>query len=190
MKATHRVTKILRIGLDIGLTLMERTPNLKIVYLVRDPRGVLFSRIMTPWFPVFENDTKTLINNIVTHCDKMRTDLLKLEEIEYLYPDRIMTVYFEEIAEDHFKAMKKVYNFINLTYNIVDKVNMDKMFVDMRESNHKWRWSMNWTYVHWVDELCSDTYERLGYKIIPSEDTLRNMSIHSWIRPLKKGFKF
>ncbi|CAG2213960.1 CHST1 [Mytilus edulis] len=96
--AKSRVTKVLRIGADLIEGLIHIRPNLKIIYLYRDPRAIIRSR------------TKRLKGSITAMtkavCGKMDTDSRIMLGLTNKYSENIVFVSAERIAKILLKFRK------------------------------------------------------------------------------------
>lgn len=90
--------------------------NLKIIYLIRDPRGVLNSQLGTGWFTT-NNQDQQLASSAKTTCNSM---LDGLEQGKELPADRFMVLKYEDMAMKPFKKTDDILRFSGL--NMTDTV--------------------------------------------------------------------
>merc|ERR1712029_615688 len=106
-----RVTKLVRMRMREARRLFDDPEvgnGLKIVFLVRDPRGVMNSRDSMEWCAKSScNDPKVL-------CDNMQDDLLQAIEIKKQFPERVHLVRYEDLCLFPFKQTDKILEFLSL----------------------------------------------------------------------------
>ena len=103
-------------GLRVTMTSVERMlqldPDLHIVYLVRDPRGTVTSRVNIKHT---YRDTK---NNVVLeakyHCVKMMEDLKVYARLMNQYPGAILLVKYEDVSVKPYDEIKRIYDFFGM----------------------------------------------------------------------------
>ena len=96
-KAKHRVTKVLRLSLDNTENLLRDNSLLKVIQLIRDPRGVINSQIHTGWFPFSDKSLEKLRNNAVTMCSRMLHDIESGKRLMHLFPNRVQIIHYEDL---------------------------------------------------------------------------------------------
>jgi len=95
-------------------------PNLKIIHLVRDPRGLAASRLkLHKNLPVLKNITAECDNQLNTHTHVQRT---KSNQVKTFLEKNLLEVRYEDMARDPIKITKEVFDFVGLDYSI----DMDK----------------------------------------------------------------
>jgi hypothetical protein len=187
IKSNSRVAKVLRItGEDIDSLLISNT-KLKVVYLYRDPRGIINSRLKLRYRPVW-NVTMGTVKQIADGlCKKMEMDskvIFKLIEIKY--PKRIIRVAYEDIVKNPTQSTKDIFRFleVNISENYLNKVSdMGKHDgISNREWNSVFRANGLSTAMKWnqelsnldkqaIDQSCALIYKRFGYKVSSYDDT-------------------
>ena len=79
------VTKTVRMGAQPLLELMaDPTLDLRVIHLVRDPRGTLQSRMRLSWC------TAEVCSDPKTVCSDLMADLRTAEQLQKKYPDRLV----------------------------------------------------------------------------------------------------
>lgn len=186
-----RSVKTVRLSMaDAGL-LMKQLPNLKVIHLIRDPRGMLMSRASLGEF-----DWLTVENGSKEACDEVANNLLEAENLREIWPDRIMTILYETIAEDPIEALKKIYKFSNLPMNPKSVQWLKNSTMSGKEENcaycskkanskktaSKWRLTLNVNLVKAIDRNCKLIYSKLGYRAMNNIKELMNMTYQSRVR--------
>ncbi|KAL4221695.1 Carbohydrate (keratan sulfate Gal-6) sulfotransferase 1 [Mactra antiquata] len=184
--ATHRVSKVLRLGTGLLGPMLEERKNLKAFHLFRDPRAIINSRINTKWYPSGSKDA--ILSNAQGLCDRMLSDFREGQKLLQKYPDRFKFLFYEDMVDEPFEKVKAIYRFVGMDldeklYPTVKELPVFTADKDQseREKNSAfwWRKSLEWDVVKGMDTLCKDVYKELGYKSIQSFNDFRNLSISS-----------
>lgn len=85
---------------------------LKVVYLVRDPRGILASRRAANFLT-----NGTMDYNAALFCDEMARDLEAFNQIEKEFPGRSVQVRYEDIALDPIKQAELLFRKLGLKFS-------------------------------------------------------------------------
>lgn len=89
--------------------------TVKIVVLVRDPRGVMHSRAEFPScaFPY--------CSDVTTVCRDLASDIIATSQIKKTHPDRIHLIRYEDLSIDPFGTSDELFKFLGLPqYRLVD----------------------------------------------------------------------
>ncbi|GFR64848.1 carbohydrate sulfotransferase 3-like [Elysia marginata] len=90
---------------------MVRLPNLKLIYLIRDPRATLLSQAKV--FRRFKLPRD--IDKVSSlHCKWLSEDLVHLRQLRDMYPDRIKVVRYEHGVLDPQDFATEIYKFLGL----------------------------------------------------------------------------
>ncbi|XP_050406177.1 carbohydrate sulfotransferase 1 [Patella vulgata] len=188
------VMKTIRMSVKSLKPLMTKFPTLKVVHLIRDPRGTLRSQQTVGEFKI-----KDAINATVKFCSRVIDDLKASTELYKVFPGRIKTVRYEDIAEAPIKATDEIYKFIGLNmtssirdyiWNITSAGHPDNCVIcTTRNSSiataYKWRQKLKFDVVTMIDNVCSTVYNKLGYLPLKNVNDMKNMKIS-----VKKPMKF
>uniref|UniRef100_T1J648 Sulfotransferase domain-containing protein n=1 Tax=Strigamia maritima TaxID=126957 RepID=T1J648_STRMM len=141
-----QVMKVTRISLKPIMQLLDQYPELKIIYLVRDPRGILSSRLKLDWC----RDTRSCIDPEIV-CSAMREDIATMKLINEKYPNRILLLRYEDVSlfpeEKRNEAVGGPYS---------TKRNS-------KVAAFAWRSKVNFSDVVTIQSTCSDIITGLGY---------------------------
>ena len=182
---THRIITTTSLSMENVIDMMEFWPNLKVINIVRDPRGMVHSRLGN------KNDFH-LAFNIETHsnelCSRMYEDVKFSYYIQRKFNDRIGVVSFEAFIESPYSGTSYIYDFFNMLYT-------DKIWYRVYHSTHEkeevgwsynskqvaysWRTSLEFQTVKKIDHSCHEVYRVYGYIELTSEDDLRSQSVPS-----------
>ncbi|RUS68636.1 hypothetical protein EGW08_023602, partial [Elysia chlorotica] len=107
--ASAVVQKVVRLTLREGGHLLQRDSAVRLVHLVRDPRGVLLSRMRFNHKMAGE-----MHNNFTSICQRMFADVQQAKHINQRHWGRILTVRYEDLAEDLVSITSLIYKFVGL----------------------------------------------------------------------------
>ena len=185
-KAHVRVIKLIRIPLTYVQHLLPKYPNMKVIYLQRDPRGIFQSRQKTHLVK------KDMFNETVDmHCKRVDSDLEQLTMLQRKYPGRLKPILYEELAERPLKVSESLFDFCGLNFTLqtqnyilsttssggADSCHFCVARGNSTETAYKWRKTVSLNDVLYIDKKCSASYETLGYKKLFNLNVIRNMSV-------------
>ena len=107
-----RSIKSIRWNMDIVRKVLELDPEVKMIHLYRDPRGIVSSIRNAEQFSLVSGGD---INEAKVVCAKMEQDMKKRKQLELLYPNQIYSLRFEDFAGDPVKEAKKLYSWLGLS---------------------------------------------------------------------------
>ncbi|XP_005100012.2 carbohydrate sulfotransferase 5 [Aplysia californica] len=191
--------KTIRLRVQYAEWYLEEFPNLKLLFLVRDPRAVLYSQSKAFGNFNIDNGTAQIAES---HCNKLRRDIAAFKLLSDKYPGRMKAFRYEDGALNPMDYAESLFNFTQLEFNEMSKTFVQKItsgYANNEKSNapfgfmkkdstatmNKWRHSALMTTVTAIDRKCADVYAELGYKTIHSESELRSSS--SLTTVLKSG---
>lgn len=167
--------------------------NIKIIHLVRDPRGTMSSRkkLGEPNFDFMRKKGKTgdEIDDLCTSINKN----LKYVNGNYGNPnmdwlkDRYKLVRYEDVGSHPRESAEDIYKFLGIPFPkevenwIVVNTNSSSGdgFSHTRDSRaiiHAWRERLQLPYVQRIQEKCAEVMSRLGYMNVDSMFQLHNAS--------------
>ena len=180
LKSKIRVTKVLRLRLDVTQSLLESDSSLKIVHIFRDPRAIMCSRALkTPWYPLY------LVGNYINFIENARYLRMKMTEdykagkqLMTSFPDRVRLIRYEDLfydiaLVDGIKSelgIKPILGNITTTHIWMD----NNSPVDFKPWMI-WRKLLSPRRIKILDELCNSVYKDLGYVQLSPVD-LQNMT--------------
>ncbi|XP_005933599.1 carbohydrate sulfotransferase 1 isoform X1 [Haplochromis burtoni] len=202
----HAAIKTVRIPQVSDLRALIEDPrlNLKVVQLVRDPRGILASRIETfrdtyrlwrLWRATGRRPHNLDLGQINTVCeDFLRSVSVGLARPTWL-KGRYMLLRYEDLARFPLQKTKELYSFLGLVldHNVVDWIINNtrgssglsswQKFTTVRDSAanaENWRVKLSFDMVVYTQTVCQPLLGLLGYKTIFHPRELRNLS-HSLV---------
>ncbi|KAL8575031.1 hypothetical protein ACOMHN_063563 [Nucella lapillus] len=178
------VSKLIRFPARLLRPLMEEFPNLKVLYLVRDPRGTLSSEMT-----ILKSYQKTSVGDAAkSFCKMVSDDAATIRHLSQSYPDRIKTIRYETIAKDAVPAARKMYKFLQLDFTPTiegyirhitaakkDGHNFSTLRKDSWMAANKWRTIVTLDNVKAVDDMCEDVYDNVGFLKVANETHLRDV---------------
>ncbi|XP_033727604.1 carbohydrate sulfotransferase 1-like [Pecten maximus] len=177
--------KVIRLSFSILLKLLETIPKLKVIYLQRDPRAMARARVH---FGMIRK--KTEIEDVTNFCYRLNDDAKVAEKIKQKYPERIMSLFYEEVAYHPVIEAQRIYKFAGLKFgrrqeDIITAMTTTptpekecrKMCTTKVSSKQaeEWRKTTPLKFVHVVDQCCRQYYQRIGYKDIPNLHLLQDL---------------
>ena len=184
LKSDTRILKTIRLTMDLVETLMDVLPNMKVIHLNRDPRGMTNSRLNGPF-----RMARHLYNHTRDTCARMQNDIDYNNQLKHVYTDRLITVLYEALAERPYDGAEYIYKFLKLDikwqmiYWVFNSTHSDNTYYfstsrsNAVASAYRWRKEMNYDDVKLIDRLCVKTYSMLGILPVETEDVLRNLDL-------------
>ena len=188
LDAPLRVIKFIRLRMPSVAELLPFYPNMQVVYLQRDPRGILRSRVKTGLLK-----GSTFRSDVVKHCNSSFNDIETVKTLAEQYPGRIKAVLYEDAADRPIETFESFFRFCGLNFSS-DMKNYTISLTSLggkslcsfciekgnsSETAYQWRKEMPITNVNFIDTQCSKVYKILGYQRFFRLTDLRNFSIPS-----------
>lgn len=177
--------------------LQDSAMNLKVIVLVRDPRGVYNSRSSGAVKTWCKND---LCANPEVGCRDLNSDIESAFDLEARYPGRVRLVRYEDLSMFPEDTSMDMLNFLGLPYTdgIADYIethtSKEKLKVVKNKKTHKkqlkknpygtaknssatafaWREKLGFKKTMNIQEACQVPMEKLGYKMVLNEEGMRS----------------
>ncbi|KAF2362631.1 Sulfotransferase domain [Trinorchestia longiramus] len=175
------VAKLVRVRLSFLETQLI-DPRVVIVWLVRDPRAMMNSRLSNvDWCLANSCKDPSLV------CSALYEDYLSYLALKEKYPSKIMLLRYEDFARDAYNKSKKVLEFAGLSFHEDVVAYLDEHLNNNVEApwstKHepksimgRWLKTMKWDEVIKVQQQCVPYMKALGYRIFgdPVEMTSGN----------------
>lgn len=164
-----RSTKTIRMTLEMADKILTLLPDLKIIYLVRDPRAVIQSRISLNLV-----DDQHVEEESSELCDRMENDVELIEQSRN--KNRIKIVQYEHFAKNSVAIANDIFKFIDyeidpdvlqwIKANSVRSVDRNPFSTSRNsaKSIDKWISKISTTTAKQIDKVCDKLYNRYGYK--------------------------
>lgn len=175
LATTHRVLKTVRISMELVSIMMELWPNLKVIHLVRDPRGITNSRLQSVADFTMSQHVRLHSRDL---CTRMHDDVIYDINLQKQYSNRLKIIFYEALADRPLDGAKFIYRFLNISFTedtfawVNHSTNTTKSG-DMNyygtfrfnSSKHayEWRESLDLQIVQSIDSFCVSVYRLLGY---------------------------
>ncbi|KAK7115186.1 hypothetical protein V1264_001110 [Littorina saxatilis] len=180
-RAPLRIFKVIRLPIRSLFPLMRQFPDLKVVYLVRDPRAILVSQ-------------KKLFGHaplVGDFCSMVVDDVHHMRLLQDTFPDRAVAVRYEDISSDPMEWTRRLYNALGLemTSHVVQSIKemtsapqkaesaYTSFRSDSKKAAGKWRTKIPYGDVIASEQVCGNAYKLLGYRNASKESVLRNLTI-------------
>lgn len=161
--------------------------NLRVVYLVRDPRGMISSRSVMSWC----RKSATCMN-ASSLCREINEDLDAFEELRELLPEATVRVRYEDVAKSPVGESKSLFRALRLDFSagVMDflsthtAVNDTKVlrnpYSTFRQSSataFRWTKRLSWDRVKEIQAACAPILKRLGYEVFRNEKEVKEVSL-------------
>jgi len=173
--------------------LQDSAMNLKVIVLVRDPRGVYNSRssgAVKAWCK------KDLCANPEVGCQDLNSDIESAFDLEQRYPGKVKLVRYEDLSMFPEDTSMNMLDFLDLPYTdgiadfIATHTSKEKLKVVKNKKTHKmqrkknpygtaknssatafaWREKLSFQKTISIQEACQVPMEKLGYKLVLNEE--------------------
>ncbi|XP_012342738.1 carbohydrate sulfotransferase 4 isoform X2 [Apis florea] len=162
--------KIVRLRLRAAEKLLQQEDlGIRLVLLVRDPRGILQSRKHREWCPTNPDcSDPTLV------CADMVSDFSTAVQLIKKYPHTFRVVRYEDLSVDPYKHVKELYNFYGLDFHINVKKFLDthtkndvggvsSTFRNSKVAPFHWRTDLDFEEVDEIQRVCAPAMRLWGY---------------------------
>lgn len=186
-QAPLRIIKFIRLKMKDAAKLLKLFPKMKIIHLLRDPRGIMNSR-----FQIGFASKKKIEYEANKHCTRVINDLHISKEILLKFPGRLKVVLYEDLAEKPLETSKDIFRFSGLPFNEVVKKfiknqtnaeeNAGHYGIKRKDSSStasEWRTRMKFGVSNIVYQACLKSNKILGYLSFGSKQLLKNQTIAS-----------
>ena len=170
-----KVSKVIRMQMSYVEEILGRLPEVKVIHLVRDPRGILMSQDGLSKSGMSDTKWEVQANNL---CQRIRLDLDVSSLIQTLHPSSLLSIRYEDLASDPLSMANTIYHHIGQSVpdrvrhwiytNTHGKNDNGKMGTRRKNSTAQ--------AYHWMDNIterqlkhvmkipdCVDVIKRLGY---------------------------
>ena len=158
--------KTVRMTMQSVEFMLEDNPNLRIIHLVRDPRGVVLSRQHTVSFRgLYSGDD--MPKEAALYCTQAVEDIKLREVIERRYPGRTLQVVYEDLTQNPMHFAEKIYSFLEekipADINAWWFDNTKGIVKDSKQIAEKWQSKLSYGISKSISEVCSEFYRSVKY---------------------------
>ncbi|XP_047498078.1 carbohydrate sulfotransferase 5-like [Penaeus chinensis] len=165
----YRLIKTIRLRLSwIRRLLAAPDLNLKVAFLLRDPRASLASRKRLGW----SMGAREL-------CPRIEEDLGHVAELERLFPDRFFFLKYEDACWEPYGSALSIYRFL-IGEGVAALPEVWRSYLDQTASRteaEEWRKEVDGATLEEVEESCGRVIDFLGYSHFASTREMRNLTI-------------
>ncbi|KAF5275889.1 hypothetical protein FQR65_LT04128 [Abscondita terminalis] len=175
--------KIVRLRLRLAEDLLkDKSLNVRVLLLVRDPRGTLQSRKHRNWCPGIPDCDQP---NIL--CADMVSDYKAAVKLKKRYPSRFRVMRYEDMSVDPYKHVQELFDFFQLYFHSSVKAFLDShtklnsggpssTFRNSKCAPFHWRTDLNFSEVQYIEENCDQAMKLWGYVKAFNETNLREFN--------------
>ena len=161
--------------------------NLQVIFLVRDPRGIISSRKLVKWCSVASCSSPRIL------CDSMEENFHLARELLKQYPERFTVLRYEDLAIEPMKVSRLLFEWLELPWlrqvelfiqKHTNATDTDPWGTKKEKGSRiaAWTKDLNWGQIRYVQDVCKDLMELLGYLPV-REDSVQqthfsNLLIH------------
>ena len=176
--STIRIIKFIRMRMAVAENLLNAFPDIKIIYLTRDPRAMMDSQVRKNDMGARRFDH--FVYNTNDMCGKMWGDLQLFHALKNTYPNSIYPIQYEHFIQSPLKVTEKMFGFLelNFTDSIKNYVASKTVLTQSESEKHisVWRKHISIENLNVVDVNCEKVYKELGYIKLSSILDIRNVS--------------
>lgn len=186
LKMQHRILKTIRISMELVHIMVDLWPNLKVIHLVRDPRGITLSRQKANGFD--------MVDQLVPHsralCTRMYDDVQYDWFLNEAYHNRLKLVFYEALATRPSEGAKYIYTFLDMVLTrsvaawVYDSTHSKTgtgsvLRANSTEVANSWRTHIPFSTITMIDYICKDVYKQLGFVCMNSTSELSSTNVPS-----------
>ena len=163
--------------MEISATMIRSEPSLKVVYLTRDPRGIVHSRLHSQLMSRLSNNDPIKEARIL--CKQMSHDITIYQNIRINYPNNIQLLKYEDIVRSPIAQMQLVHRFTGgsiLNKDVqteflrnFNSFNDNGTFGTQRRNGtktaNKWREGFTTNQLNMINAYCKDVIHKLSYEM-------------------------
>ena len=169
-----QLIKVVRLRVkELTLLLEDISKDWKIVYLARDPRGVMASRANLEWCQL-----DPVCSDVRRLCADVQEEFKLIERQKIQYPDTYYLLKFEDLAANVEEETAKLFRFLGLSVTVSVKEYLNTHtrsngtgndpYATIRESKSKaseWRTKLSSSDIGNFTEVCANALKMLNYTI-------------------------
>ncbi|KAG4071271.1 hypothetical protein HA402_003975 [Bradysia odoriphaga] len=165
--------------------LLDSDLNVKIILLIRDPRGIFSSRKVSKWCT---NNIDRECSDYTSLCNDLTSDFEVAKQLTKEYPQQFKVIRYEDLSLNVFAVMEDVLNFYGLpfrtevkqflkTHCISNFGDTTSTYRDSKNAAFSWRQNLTFAEIDQLQSKCIDAMSLWGYRKFNSEDELNDETI-------------
>ena len=165
--------KLVRLPLYKVKNLLLKT-NVKILYLVRDPRAVMASRLKRKWCKISET-----CKNPAILCAQLQEDFKSAQRLLQLFPSQVLIMRYEDITHNINMSVSEIFNFAGRdlnsyitnyirTHTVGRKGGVYQTYRDTAKIAKDWLNKLTLNQIQLIQEQCKDAMKLWGYNFLDS----------------------
>lgn len=182
MSSSLRVIKTIRVSMETIEVLMKQDPDVKIIHLLRDPRGHIHG-----WLAHSRRERAQLRNVFINGvCNRIVNDINKMKSLKERYPQQFTELIYEDFIHYPLEVSKNLHMFLNVPFNdmlidwlhtVISTGNGSNSVMSIVKNNSvdtAYEWTkMPWDTVKLVNTHCRDIISHGKFPLIGSPDEYR-----------------
>ncbi|XP_052677607.1 carbohydrate sulfotransferase 1-like isoform X3 [Crassostrea angulata] len=172
LESKTRTLKTIRLSVSMAGKLLNWLPRLQVLHLIRDPRGIINSRLEQQ-----QTEGKNVSIASKELCQTMSSNLNSFKELEPCHGIRMIGVVYENLCQNPFIVVPKIFKFFHSNYSTRVKDFVKKLMRgpvkacgyctnrgNAIANAYRWISIINKNDLKIIDKHCSFLYSNLGYK--------------------------
>ncbi|XP_006825977.1 carbohydrate sulfotransferase 1-like [Saccoglossus kowalevskii] len=182
----HKVIKVCRLYSILEAERLVTEDNVKIIFIVRDPRGMApsrmkFTKLFTPeenFYEVEHREFKLhskMEDLMLDYCNWLKLNHLAISELPDWLKDRYLIIRYEDMERQLRQTLQIIYNFVGVQFrndvmrSVLQEVEEFEVF-EKGNNGERWRNKLKIEEVLRVQELCSSKlFADFGYKLVNNQ---------------------
>ena len=156
--------------------LVDQSLDLKVIHLMRDPRGVLNSRKNSVQWCTRD------CRNIEKHCEMLEKDLILSEELKQKIPHKYISVRYEDLSHDPMKFTWNLVGFLGVPFTASTKAfvrnhthaskirqqneHWNSAYRDSKKTMYSWKTKLSLGEMLMIENMCKVPMKMLNYPLI------------------------
>lgn len=175
--------KVVRLRLKLAEELLlDDSLNVKVILLIRDPRGTLQSRKHRDWCPTEPDcEQPSLL------CQDMVADYIAAVKLQRDFPERFRAIRYEDLSSEPEKNIAELFDFLSLDFHADvrqflqshTKQNVggvSSTYRDSKAAPYHWRVDLTFSEVRYIENMCERAMNLWGYVPAPNMTALKEFN--------------
>lgn len=182
----YQSMKLVRLRLNLVEKLLKNSNlNVKIVYLIRDPRGIMTSRMREHWCNAMDECGST-----TQLCNDMVLDFNEAKDLSEKYPNRFKVIRYEDLSLNPFDMTKMILDFYGLPFhkrvqefldthtNVAGNKHGMSTIRDSKAVPFSWIENLSFQEIDDIQKKCTEAMNLWGYATMLSEDEMNSATFN------------